>query len=41
MAGELIADQIEGSPCSLENTLADALAPARFLDRPKRRTTKL
>ena len=40
MAGELIADKIEGSPCSLESELADALAPARFLDRTKRRIAK-
>ena len=40
MAGELIADSIEGSPSSLESALANALAPARFLDRPKRRVSK-
>jgi tRNA 5-methylaminomethyl-2-thiouridine biosynthesis bifunctional protein len=40
MAGELIADSLEGTPPSLERKLADALAPARFLDRPKRRAGK-
>jgi tRNA 5-methylaminomethyl-2-thiouridine biosynthesis bifunctional protein len=40
MAGDLIADKIEGTPCSLESTLADALAPTRFLDRPRRRVSK-
>jgi len=38
MAGELIADSIEGTPLSLERKLADALSPRRFLDRPKRRS---
>jgi tRNA 5-methylaminomethyl-2-thiouridine biosynthesis bifunctional protein len=37
MAGELIADSLEGTPPSLERKLADALAPARFLDKPKQR----
>lgn len=37
LAGEIIADSIEGTPHKLEHELAAALAPARFLDRPKRR----
>jgi tRNA 5-methylaminomethyl-2-thiouridine biosynthesis bifunctional protein len=40
LAGEIIADGIEGTPHKLEQKLVDALAPARFLDRPKRRPAK-
>ncbi|MBI2307494.1 MAG: bifunctional tRNA (5-methylaminomethyl-2-thiouridine)(34)-methyltransferase MnmD/FAD-dependent 5-carboxymethylaminomethyl-2-thiouridine(34) oxidoreductase MnmC [Rhodocyclales bacterium] len=40
LAGELLADCIEDSPRILDRSLAAALAPARFLDRPKRRVTK-
>ncbi|MDX9707388.1 MAG: FAD-dependent 5-carboxymethylaminomethyl-2-thiouridine(34) oxidoreductase MnmC, partial [Azospira sp.] len=37
LAGELIADAIEGSPGILDRSLAAALAPQRFIDRPRRR----
>lgn len=37
LAGELLADAIEGAPRILGRDLAAALAPARFLDRPRRR----
>ncbi len=37
LAGELLADAIEGTPGVLTRDLAAALAPTRFLQRPKRR----
>ncbi len=40
LAGELIADAIDGSRPGLDRGLAEALAPARFLDRPRRRANK-
>ena len=40
MAGELIADCIEENSQALARSFVDALAPARFLIRPKRRPAK-
>lgn len=40
LAGELIADGIDGTPPLVDDGLVSALAPARFLDRPARRTGK-
>ncbi|MFC5302995.1 FAD-dependent 5-carboxymethylaminomethyl-2-thiouridine(34) oxidoreductase MnmC [Azospira restricta] len=37
LAGELLADGIDGGPHILDRRLGSALAPARFLDRPRRR----
>ncbi|MDS4073277.1 MAG: bifunctional tRNA (5-methylaminomethyl-2-thiouridine)(34)-methyltransferase MnmD/FAD-dependent 5-carboxymethylaminomethyl-2-thiouridine(34) oxidoreductase MnmC [Defluviicoccus sp.] len=37
LAGELLADTMDGSPQILPATLAATLAPSRFLDRPRRR----
>ncbi len=37
LAGELLADSIEGTPSILPSHLAKALAPARFLERPRKR----